>query len=66
MVALRCYKSKTGELPDGLEALVPEYLREVPADPFDGKPLRYSRDKRLIYSTEGKLRDRDGSFEIPF
>jgi hypothetical protein len=30
-------------LPDTLEALVPAYLPAVPSDPFDGKPLRFSR-----------------------
>src|SRR5206468_7643143 len=31
------------ELPESLAALVPAYLKEVPVDPFDGKPIRYKR-----------------------
>ena len=30
-----------GALPSSLDALVPQFLAAVPADPFDGKPLHY-------------------------
>jgi hypothetical protein len=41
MVALRLYQSEKGKAPATLDALVPEYLPEVPADPYDGRPFRY-------------------------
>lgn len=45
-----------GRLPETLEELVPDYLKAVPLDPFDGKPIRY---KRLVrgYMTYGLGRD---------
>jgi hypothetical protein len=40
------------QLPAMLQDLVPAYLQAVPADPFDGKPLRYNRLPKgyLLYS----------------
>lgn len=40
--AVERYRADKGAYPDTLEALVPTYLREVPEDPYSGKPLRYS------------------------
>lgn len=50
LLALKCHKLRTGSLPASLADLVPEYLGEIPIDPWDGKPLRYSAEKRLLYS----------------
>ena len=57
-----------GELPDTLDDLVPEYLQEIPKDPYDGKPFRYSKEKKIVYSVwenmvdeGGKPRDEDAS-----
>jgi len=47
-----------GQLPDSLEALVPEYLPELPVDPYDGKPLRY--DQAKLWSVGGDLKDDGG------
>jgi hypothetical protein len=43
VLAVEQYRDATGELPESLEQLVPEYLPEVFTDPFDGQPLRYKR-----------------------
>jgi hypothetical protein len=40
-IALKRYQLKPGTYPAELSALKPEFLREVPRDPMDGKPLRY-------------------------
>jgi len=40
-IALRRYQLREGRYPDGLAALVPGFLSEIPRDPADGKPLRY-------------------------
>ncbi len=40
-LALRCYDLEQGRLPDSLEALAPEYVQEVPVDPFTEKPFVY-------------------------
>ncbi len=49
-LAARAYESDFGELPGTLEALVPDFMSAVPSDPFDGAPIRYSRERRVIWS----------------
>jgi hypothetical protein len=43
-LAAERYRLKHGRWPESLADLKGEFLRDVPADPFDGKPLRYRRD----------------------
>jgi len=46
MLALRAYKLHHGNYPINLQQLVPNYLRKVPIDPFDGMTtLRYRLEK---------------------
>ena len=63
-VALQCerYHLATGTIPPSLEALVPEYLSEVPRDPIDGEPLRYlvTDTKYTVYSIGTDLEDDGG------
>ncbi len=33
------YRLATGDFPETLDQLVPDYLEELPPDPFDGEPL---------------------------
>jgi hypothetical protein len=40
-IAVERYRLRQGRLPQKLEQLVPEFFAAVPADPFDGQPLRY-------------------------
>jgi hypothetical protein len=40
-LAVRCYQSEQGRLPQSLEQLVPKYLQQVPSDPFSGRPVIY-------------------------
>ncbi|HYW79334.1 MAG TPA: hypothetical protein VE890_07130, partial [Thermoguttaceae bacterium] len=49
---IRCYRLETGELPDTLADLMPDYLSEVPEDPFSSSPLIYRRagDEYVLYS----------------
>jgi hypothetical protein len=42
--ALERFRLAHGELPNTLDALVPQYLATVPRDVIDGQPLRYRRD----------------------
>jgi len=42
-LALERYRLAGGKVPERLEELVPQYLPEVPSDPFDGNPIRYRR-----------------------
>ena len=72
LVALKACKAKTGRLPQSLAELVPEYLAAVPVDDMDGKPLRYSPEKKVVYSVgkdladDGGSKDKDIVFEIEF
>lgn len=61
VVACRLYEIRYGRLPETLDALVPEFLREVPRDPFDGKPFRYLPEKAVVYSVGRDMRDSSGS-----
>ena len=59
------YRIAKGELPPTLQSLMPDYLTELPLDPFDGKPLRMKRtaDELVIYSIGPDLKD-DGGMEF--
>jgi hypothetical protein len=50
LLCLKAFRRGQGRLPDTLDELVPEFLAEVPVDPFDGAPLHYSRSKELLFS----------------
>jgi hypothetical protein len=51
-LALERYRRAHGRWPEALESLTPDLLAAVPADPYDGRPLRYRRldDGVLVYS----------------
>jgi len=51
-IACELYRREHGKLPESLAELVPDYLPQIPADPFDGQPMRYRRDAGtvLLYS----------------
>lgn len=60
-IAARQYEHKHGQLPDSLQALVPEFLPAVPTDPFDGQPLRFqATDEGLVIYSIGRDRQDDG------
>lgn len=40
-VAVERYRLANGRLPETLADLMPTFVQNVPADPFDGRPLRY-------------------------
>ena len=57
VVACRLYELRHGRAPETLDALTPELLREVPTDPFDGKPFRYVRADAVVFSVGRDLKD---------
>jgi len=61
LLALKAYKQDTGNLPNSLQNLVPNYILELIQDPFDGKSIKYSSDKKEIYSTGKDLIDNGGN-----
>jgi hypothetical protein len=67
-LALRAYCAENGNPPEKLADLVPEYLTEVPRDPYSGKPLVYRRDAKgyVLYSVGSDGRDDGGQPGEPF
>ncbi|HET6247485.1 MAG TPA: hypothetical protein VFE47_07310 [Tepidisphaeraceae bacterium] len=62
-LAMTHYRLVHGSFPATLDALVPDFLDEIPADPFDGKPLRLAHkgDDWIIYSIGPDAKDDDGA-----
>ncbi len=60
--AVERYRLARGEWPQDLASLVPTYLKEVPQDPFDGKPLRFRRtsDGVVLYCLGSDRIDHEG------
>jgi hypothetical protein len=61
ILAIKAYKNDTGNYPATLSDLIPRYLASVPIDPFDGKALKYSPAKKIVYSVGRDLQDNGGS-----
>ncbi|ADE53709.1 hypothetical protein Caka_0685 [Coraliomargarita akajimensis DSM 45221] len=60
-IALNAYYTESGELPDTLAQLVPEFITALPVDPYDGEPMRYSKEQKIIYSVGVDFIDQGGS-----
>jgi hypothetical protein len=64
-VAMTHYRLDRGALPAKLNELVPKYLDAIPADPFDGKPLRLAvKDKQWIIYSVGPDGVDDGGADL--
>ncbi len=63
VVAVERFRLKEGEFPELLEELVPEYLSEIPTDPFDGLPMKIARTDAglVVYSVGRDEVDNSGS-----
>ncbi|MCK5027095.1 MAG: hypothetical protein KAS07_01620 [Candidatus Pacebacteria bacterium] len=62
-LALRGYHQEHGELPLSLNALVPEYLTEIPSDPFSGGSIKYDPERKVVYSIGWNKIDDGGLLE---
>lgn len=60
-LAMKAFKNDTGNYPNSLQQLAPRYLNSVPIDQFDGKPIKYSAIKKIIYSVGKDMKDSGGS-----
>src|SRR5262249_4859609 len=63
-LAAERYRQKSGQWPDSLENLVPEFLGGAQlVDPFNGNPLRFRRlpDGLVIYSVGADRKDNGGN-----
>jgi hypothetical protein len=66
MLAAERYRQQKNRWPASIQALVDEgYLKEVPADPYDGAAIRFKRvpDGFVIYSTGPDKQDDGGHFD---
>lgn len=65
-MAAERFRRKEGHWPNSLEELVKAgFLKTVPVDPFDGKPLRFKRldDGLMVYSTGPDRTDDNGNLD---
>jgi hypothetical protein len=62
-VALERYRLTNRRWPANLEALVPEYIKELPVDPYNGQPFKYATQPEgvTIYCPSGGV-DNGGRF----
>jgi hypothetical protein len=62
LVAVERFRQANGRWPVKLDDLKPRFLKTVPLDPFDGKPLRYRRldDGVIVYSVGPDEKDNGG------
>ena len=65
VVACNRFARDKGRWPETLAELVPDYLSEVPRDPYDGAPFRYSAEKGLVWAVGTNLTDESGSMLVP-
>ncbi len=65
VVAAELFRRRHGTWPDSVAAVVPEFLKSVPVDPYDGKPLRLAiiDGRPAVYSAG--LDRQDNTAEIP-
>jgi hypothetical protein len=66
-IAIERFQRRENQLPGSLKELVPEYLQEIPLDPFDGKGMRYKiegPDSYRLWAVGANLSDEMG-MEIP-
>lgn len=75
--AIAEYRAVHGDYPVTLDALVPDYLASIPADPFTGESIRYAfnadRGTFLVYSlgengvdNHGLMNDQNNTDDISF
>jgi hypothetical protein len=65
VLAVERFRLARGTWPDKLEDLTPKWLKKVPLDPYDGKPLRYVRvaDGVIVYSVGPDGTDNGGKID---
>ncbi|NCA81719.1 MAG: hypothetical protein EOM72_03105 [Opitutae bacterium] len=61
VVACNRFERDRGRFPETLQELVPEFLAEIPRDPYDGPPFRYSAEQGLVWAVGTNLSDEGGS-----
>lgn len=60
LLAIKLYQMDNGKIITSLNELAPNYISEIPNDPFDGQPIRFLPEKRIIYSVGKDFKDDGG------
>lgn len=60
-LALKQYQYENGYLPNFLEDLAPQYIDEIPVDPYSKQPIRYSVKNKTLHSLGAGNQDLSGS-----
>ena len=65
-IALELYRQEHGRYPESLNALVPEFIHEVPADRITGAPVHYriAAGRPLLYSVGADRKDDGGRYTL--
>lgn len=65
--AMRVYIAEKNKIPEALNDLVPDYLLDVPIDPWSGQALKYiNKDKELIIYSVGPDRIDNGGLGMGY
>ncbi len=66
-LAIERYRQANDRWPISLRDLVPQYIARIPADPYDGRPLRYChvREGVGVYSIGQDRKDDNGDLREP-
>ncbi|MCB1237895.1 MAG: hypothetical protein KDM91_22710, partial [Verrucomicrobiae bacterium] len=63
-LALRRHQLAKGELPNSLDELIPEFMDEIPTDPFDdARSVRWDSDRQILYSVGWDVVDNGGAID---
>ncbi len=65
LFAIRRHVADHHKLPSGLGELRPQYLQDLPIDPFSGESPHYDPLKGVLFSVGANLRSEDGSITEP-
>lgn len=65
-IAAERFRLANGRFPNATGELIPEYLSELPRDPFDGKPIRIAKfDSGIVVYSIGENTIDDGGQVVP-
>ena len=63
-IALHRFQKREGTYPEDLEELVPDFLPEIPADPFGEGPFLWNPETRAVYSVGPDETDHGGQVHV--
>lgn len=63
LLGIKAFVTDSNNYPDTLEELIPTYLPQIPTDPYSNSPIKYSKERKIIYSIGNDFIDNDGISE---